>query len=115
MVNVDYFLGTEFNWRQHSNGIISFHLFQSTFTLFTAHKFSLHTVNKVPNMTPYCGGFPIDSIPPVDPLYPDLLRQKQVFQIIFGCINWIATCTRPYIAPALTFIASFSNAPHPQY
>ena len=66
-------------------------------------------------MTPYRSGFPIDSIPPVDQLDPDIPRQRQVYQIIVGWINWLAICTHPDISPALTFLASYSNAPHPQH
>ena len=66
-------------------------------------------------MTPYCSGFPINSIPPVNPLNPDLNRRRQVYQSIVGCINWIATCTRPDIAPVLTFLASYINYPHQQH
>ena len=66
-------------------------------------------------MTPYFYVFPIDSIPPVDPLYPDLLCQRQVYQSIVVCINWLVAFTRPDIFPALTFLASYSNSPHPQH
>ena len=65
-------------------------------------------------MNPHRSGSPIGSINTVRPLYYDLPRQKQFYQSIVGCINWIATCTCPYIAPALTFLASYSNAPHPK-
>ena len=115
MRNVDYWLGTAFNWLQHTSGNISVHLCQFTFTELTTHHFSVHTPNKVPNMTPYCSSLPIHSIPPIDNLYPDLPRRRQVYQIIFGCINWLATCTRPGIATALIFIALYRNAPHPQH
>ena len=115
MGNVDYFLGTAFNWLQHTDGNISVHLCESTFTEFTAHKFSVHTANEVTNMNTYYIGSPIDPIPPVEPLDPDLPRQRQVYQRIVGCINWPATCTRPDIAPTLRFIASCSNDPHPQH
>ena len=82
MVNVDYFLGTAFNWLQRADSNISVRLCQSIFSEFTANFFSLHTVNKVPNMTPYRSGFPIDSIPPVDPLDPDLPRQKKSIKVL---------------------------------
>ena len=114
MGDVDYFLGTVFNWLKQRDGNISVHTCQSSFTKFTAHRLSVQSVNKVPNMNPYRSEFPIDSIPPVDPIYPDLPRRRQVYQIIVGCINWLATCTRPDIAPDITFLASYSNAPHPQ-
>ena len=66
-------------------------------------------------MTPYHSGFPIDYIPPVDPLDTDLTRQRQVFQSIVGCINWLANCTRPDIAPVLTLLASYSSSTQPQH
>ena len=66
-------------------------------------------------MTPYCSGFPIDSITPVDPLDTDLISWQQVYQIIVGYINWLATCTCPDIALVITFLASYINYPHPQH
>ena len=79
MGDVDYFLGTAFTWLQHKDGNISVQLCQSAFTEFTAHRFSVQSVNKVPNMTPCRSGFPINSIPPVDLLDPDLNRRRQVY------------------------------------
>ena len=111
---VDYFLGVAFTWLHNIDGKISVHLCQSEFTEFTVYGFSVQSVNKVPNMTPYRSSFPIDSIPPVDPLDPDIPCQIQVHQSIIGCINWIDTCTRPDISPVLTLIAAYSNFPHPQ-
>ena len=115
MGDVDYFLGTAFTWLHHKDGNIVVQLCQSAFTEFTAHLLSVQNANKVPNMTPYRSGFPIDSIPPVDPLDPALNRRRQVYQSIVGCINWLATCTCTDIAPVLTFIASNSNFPHQQH
>ena len=115
MGDVDYFLGTEFTWLHQINGNISVHLCQSAFTLFTVHRFSVQIAKNISNVTPYRSGLPTDSIPPVDTLDPDLLRQLQVYQSIVGCINWLATCTHPNIAPVLTFLASNSNCPHPQH
>ena len=82
MGNVDYFLGNASTWTQHADVNISVHLCQSVFTEFTAHRFSVHTTNKVSNMTPYRSRFPIDSIPPVDPLNPDLPRQKKSIKVL---------------------------------
>ena len=66
-------------------------------------------------MTPYCSGFPIDSIPPVDPLDIDLPHSKQFYQSIIGFVNWLAICTCPDIASALKCLASYINAPHQQH
>ena len=115
MGDVEHLLGTAFTWLKHKDGNISVHLCQLAFTEFTAHRFSVQSANKVPNMNPYRSGLPIDYIPPVDPLDPDIPRQRQVYQIIFVCINWLATCTRPEIAPSLTFLSSYSNSSQPQH
>ena len=111
---VDYLLGTAFTWLQHKDKNISVHIFRSSFTEFTAHWLLVQNSNKVPNMTPYFSGFHIHSILPVDPLNPDLPSRRQVYQIIVGCIIWLATCTNPSIAPDLIFLASYINSPHPQ-
>ena len=66
-------------------------------------------------MTPYRSGLPIDAIPHPDANDPDLKRRTKVYQSIVGSINWLATCTRPDISPVLTFLASYSNAPHAQH
>ena len=115
MVNFDCFLGTALNWIHHEDINISVHLCQSEFTEFTAHRFSVHTSNKVPNMKPYSSGFPIYYIPPVDPLDPYIPRCKKVYQSIVSCINWLETCTHYENAPALTFIASYRNSLHQQH
>ena len=65
MWDVEYFLGTEFTWLEHKDRNISAHLWQSEFTEFIDYWFLVHSANKVSNMTPYCSGFLIDSIPPI--------------------------------------------------
>ena len=115
MGNVDYFLCTEFTWLKHKDRKIYVHTCQLALNEFTDHRFSVHTANKVPNINPYCPGYPIESIPCVDPLDPDLPRRRQLYQSIVGCINWLATCTHPDIAPALNFLSSQINATHPQH
>jgi len=72
-------------------------------------------MNPVPNMTPYRSGLPIDAIPAADPNEGDFKRRTKVYQGIVGCINWLATCTRPDISPALTFLSSYNLAPHHQH
>ena len=74
--NFAYFSGKYFIWLTHKDRNILVHLSQSAFTELTAHLLSVHTFHKEPNMTSYCSGYPIESIHPVDPLYPDFIRQK---------------------------------------
>lgn len=108
---VDWFLGTAFTWKRHEDGHLSLLLSQSAFTEFTAHRFAVDRIKPVPNMTPYRSGLPIDSIPEAPPDDPDQKRRTKVYQSIVGCINWLATCTRPDISPALTFLASYNQRP----
>jgi hypothetical protein len=68
MGDVDYFLGSAFLWQRHSNGHVSVHLSQSAFTEHTAHRFGLDRFKRVPNMTPYRSGLPIDSLPSPAPM-----------------------------------------------
>ena len=75
MDNVDYFLGTTFTWLRHGDGHVSVHLSQTAFTEFTAHRFGVDWMTRVPNMTPYRSGLPINSIAPPDPDDPDLPRR----------------------------------------
>ena len=78
MGDVDYFLGTAFTCTYHFDGHLYVHLSQSAFTEFTGHWFGVDKFNPVPNMTPYCSGIPIDSIPNADPKDPDLKRRTKV-------------------------------------
>ena len=115
MGDVDFFLGTSFTWKRLTNDNVSVHLSQATFTEHLAHRFSVDTMNKTPNMTPYRSGLPIDSIQASDPSDPDLPRRRKVYQSIVGSINWLATNTRPDVAPVLTFLASYMQLPSHQH
>ena len=115
MGDVDWFLGTAFTWKRHPDGNLSVHLSQSAFTDFTAHRFGVSKYNQTPAMTPYRSGLPIDAIPPPVANDPDQPRRTKVYQSVVGCINWLATCTRPDISPCLTFLASYSHQPSYQH
>ena len=83
---------------------------------YTAHQFAIDKFKQVSNMTPYHSGLPMDSIPPPPPNDPDQKRITECYQSIVGCINWLATCTRPDVAPVLTFLASYNQNPsHEHY
>jgi hypothetical protein len=115
MGDVDYFLGTAFTWKHLPGGHLSVHLCQLAFTEYTAHRFAIDRYNRTPNMTPYRSGLPIDSIPMPDPKDPDLKQRTKVYQSIVGCINWLATSTRPDVSPVLSFFASYMHAPSHQH
>eukprot|EP00804_Cyclotella_cryptica_P026709 CCRYP_007942-RA/>CCRYP_007942-RA protein AED:0.35 eAED:0.34 QI:0/0/0/0.66/0.5/0.33/3/0/1904 len=115
MGDVDYFLGTAFTWKRHANGELSAFLSQTALTEYMAHRFAVDNMNPVPNMTPYRSGLPIDAIPPPNPKDPDLKRRTKCYQSMVGCINWLATCTRPDVSPVPTFLASYSTNPAHQH
>ncbi|KAL7529706.1 LOW QUALITY PROTEIN: hypothetical protein ACHAWF_003089, partial [Thalassiosira exigua] len=52
---------------------------------------------------------------PPDPNDPDLKRRTKVYQSVVGCLNWLTTCTCPDLAPDLTFLASYMQAPSVQH
>jgi hypothetical protein len=90
---VDYFLGTAFTWRRHSEGSISVFFSQTAFTKYMVHCFAIDNMNPVPHMTPYRSGLSIDSILPPHPDNPFKKQQTKCYQSMIGCINWLATCT----------------------
>ena len=116
MGDTNFFLGTAFTWLRHELGdCLSVHLCQSAFTEHSSHCFGVYCMNPIPNMTPYCSGDPIDSIHGPDKDDPDLKQCTKIYQGIIGSINWFAQCSRPDIAPCLTFLVSYQNAPHHQH
>jgi hypothetical protein len=78
---------------------------------FTAHRFVVGKLNQVPNMTPYQSGIPIDSILPPPIHDPAVKRCMKCYQSIIGSISWLASCICQYVAPVLSFLASYNNNP----
>ena len=115
MGDADFFLGTAFTYLRHDDGNLSVHLSQSAFTEHTAHRFGIDSMTRVPNMTPWRSGLPIDSIPAADESDPDFKRRTKVYQSLVGSINWLAMCSCPDVSPVLTFLASYSHAPSHQH
>ena len=72
-------------WLRHNkDNHVSVPLTQTAFTEFSAHQVGVDRMNRVPTMTPYRSGIPIDSIPYPDPSDPDLPRRTKVYQWIVG-------------------------------
>ena len=88
---------------------------QRVFTEFVAHRFGVDKIHRSPSMTLCRSSMPIDSIPQPQAENPDLKRRTKVYQRLVGSINWLATCTRPDIAPLLTFLSTYNQAPHEQH
>jgi hypothetical protein len=80
MGDVDFFLGTAYAWQRQDDGHLSVHTSQAAFKDYASHRFSISSMNPVPNMSPYRSGMPINSIPSPADDNPDLERQKTVYQ-----------------------------------
>ena len=109
--DIKFFLCATFTWHRNTNTALPCHTNQQAFTEHTAERFGLATVNRVPNVTPYRSGMPIDAVPDPDPDDHDLARRTTIYQSIVGSLNWLSTCTCLDISPAITFLSSYQNNP----
>ena len=73
------------------------------------HPIGSQTRHHIVQASPY---IPLLQLTQIDPYFT---HRKQVYQVIASCTNWLATCNRPDIAPALIFLASCINDPHQQH
>ena len=79
MGDVDYFLRTTCTCNRQDDGHVSVRLAQTAFTKFTDHRFAVGRMSRVPNMTPYRSGLPINTIPSLDAKDPDLKCRTKVY------------------------------------
>jgi hypothetical protein len=112
MGNVDWFLGTHFQWLC-SNVDISIHLSQTGFMVHLVKDNNVHTHNITPDATPYCSGLPIDACPKSDKANdcPALIECKWCYQSVVVSIGWLAQSTRPDLAATHSFISAYNNKP----
>ena len=86
MGDYDFFLGSSLECNRRPDRNLSVRVSQQSFAEHTAYCFGLKDCNRVPLMTPYHSGFPIDSIydtDPDNPDNPDLPKRKSTYQSIF--------------------------------
>ena len=112
MGDAEFFLESSFECNIRPNVHLLVHVSQQVFGEHTASHFGLEDCNRVPLMTTYCSGCPIDSIPDLDPDNPDLLKRKSAYQYICGSIKWLDILTCPDVATALSFLAVYQGAPN---
>lgn len=111
---VNWFLGTHFTWLDLPNGNISVHLSQVAYAQNLVERHRQQNINVNPRATPYRSGLPIDSIEgasPDDDTDPTFLRRREMYQSMVGSLNWLATNTRPDLAPVTSFLAAYNNNP----
>ena len=113
MGDTNFFLGSSFECNCRTNGHLLFHVSQQSFSKYTASRFRLEDCNRVPLVTPYRLGCPIDSTPdpnPIDSNDPEPPKRKSTYQSICGYINWLAISTRPDVTTVLSFLAAYQSA-----
>ena len=64
---------------------------------------------------PYRSGLPIDAIPECAATddSPAQKRRKEAYRSIVGSLNWLASSTRPDLAPVHSFLSSYCDRPSP--
>lgn len=109
---VEWFLGIHFSWRITSSRV-DVHLNQTGFAANLVEQFHRDSWEPTPTATPYRSGVPIDSIAPSsDPDdSPAQLRRTDAYQSLIGSIGWLATATRPDLAPIHSFLSSYNSKP----
>ena len=51
----------------------------------------------------------------IDEEDPVFVRRREAYQGLVGRLNWVATCTRPDLAAAVSFLASYNSCPSEQH
>jgi len=117
MGTVNWFLGTHFKWSEHHDGHLSVLLSQKAFAQNLVERHRLGSVNYNPRVSPYRSGCPIDSFPSakVDENDKHFVRRRQAYRSLVGGLNWLATNTRPDLAPVVSFLASYNHCPSKQH
>jgi hypothetical protein len=113
MGQVSHFLVIEFTWKSLPDGNLCVSLTQHSFidTLLDNMGISIDNVSSY--SSPYCSGFPIDSVPFVEMSSSerDALRLK--YQSLVGSLNWLAHTTRPDLSTMVSLLAQHQNLPSP--
>jgi hypothetical protein len=113
---VEWFLGIHFSGRI-TKSTVDVHMNQLGFAANPVERFCRGEWEHTPDATPYQSGIPIDSIAPSTDTNdsPAQLRRTEAYQSLIGSIGWLASATRPDIAPVHSFLSSYSTKPAPTH
>ena len=111
MGTVNWFLGTHFEWSAHQDCALSCHLSQEAYARNIVERHRLQNINFNPITTPYRSGCPIDCVPSaiIDEEDQSFVKRRDASQSLVGCLTWLATNTRPDLAPAVSFLAMMAE------
>ena len=114
MGTVNWFLGTHFECSSHQDGALSCHLSQEAYTQNIVERHCLQNINFNPLATPYQSSYPIDCVPSaiIDEEDNLFVKRRDAYQSLVGQLTWLATNTRPDLATAVSFLASYSSCPN---
>ena len=106
---VSHFLGITFNCSRHEDNHVSIHISQEPFIDTLLVKAGLDGPNSATAPTPYRAGYPINKIPPktYDSATQDKITYKM--QQLTGCLQWLATPTRPDISTATNLLSRYNH------
>ncbi len=109
---VEWFIGEYFSWR-FTPLKVDVHLNQTSFVANLVEQFCRDTWEPTPTATPYRLSVPIDSIAASsdDDDSPSQIRRTEAYQSLIGSIRWLATATRPDLAPVHSFLSSYNIKP----
>ena len=113
MGEVEWFLGTRYEWDRDSNGNPRCFCSQDAYVDHVIRQMRLHHANTSDTMTPYRAGLTIDSIPHIDMNEDDQAKLTKKYQQYIGMLNWLAISTRPDISPVLSLLSSYMASPSP--
>jgi hypothetical protein len=107
---VEWFLGIHFLWHITPSRV-DVHLNQTGFAANLVEQFYRNSREPTLTATPYCSGIPIDSIASSSNKddSPSQLRRTDAYQSLIGSIGWLATATRPDLAPVHSFLSSYNS------
>jgi len=96
---------------------LSVHLSQEAYSQNIVETYRMSGINYNPSVTPYRSGCPIDAIESatIDEEDTDFVRRRETYQSLVGRLTWLAMCTRPDLATAVSFLASYSSCPAKQH
>ena len=117
MGSVSWFLGTPFDWSSYQNGALLCLLSQEAYAQNIVERHHFQTIILSPRATPYRSVCPIDCVPSttVDEEENFFVKRRDAYQSLVGQLTWLATNTRPDLATAVSFLASYSSCPNKQH
>ena len=107
MEQVTHFLGIKFDSICNNNNSLSIYMSQPAFIDTLLQTTGLQSSNS--SLTPYCSGFPVDSIKtPTQPASNTTILQMR---LIIGSLLWLSQSTCPDMTTITNMLASYQTNP----